>query len=81
MSETFVEHAIANLGEIKMICKKCKIRMHYDYQLGDKYWKKIVQKMGKDCVLCAHCALELLGLEMWEIRPFGYEYHNGKRIK
>ena len=55
--------------------------MGYDYQLGNKYWKKIVQKMGKDCVLCAHCALELLGLEMWEIRPFGYEYYEGKRIK
>jgi hypothetical protein len=57
-----------------MVCKKCHARMHYDYQLSNKYWKKIIDIMGKDCVLCAHCALESLGMDMWEIRPFGYEY-------
>ncbi len=59
--------------------------MAYDFQIAHKYWKKIMKKLGmdlakEDITLCAHCALNLLELEMWEIRPFGYKYWNGKRI-
>lgn len=64
-----------------MICKKCGNVMNYDFHLSNKNWKKIVKIFGRDCVLCAHCALSVLGLEMWEIRKFGYEYWEGKRIK
>ena len=62
-----------------MTCTKCDRKMNYDYQLSNQYWKRIIDIIGKDCVLCAHCALTLLGIEMWEIRPFGYRYWNGKR--
>ena len=64
-----------------MTCKKCGNKMNYDFHIANSKWEKIIKKFGKDTILCAHCALEFYGLEMWEIRSFGYEYWEGKRIR
>ena len=50
--------------------------MNYDFHISDDFWKKAWNNAKKrkshkkrlDGVLCAHCCLSALGLEMWEIR-------------
>lgn len=53
-------------------CKHCGVPMHYDFIIDEKPWKEAWKKVGvpwkDDGVLCAHCCLQALGLEIWEIK-------------